>query len=233
MSAVPPYARGMTTSRARSTTVGLLAAALLTLTACTSGGNDLPTPGATTAEATETASASPEASPSPSDTATSDDTVDASIDVTSESPFPANTEPDTSDPSGTGLVTVVDVRTGRHEGYDRVVFELDGTGEMTPGWAVLYVDQANDEGSGNPVEVDGDAILSVLIHGTAYPEDSGVEEFAGERVQPEDTEAVKEVVYRYMFEGDTNAFIGVDGERKPFRAFLVEDPLRVVVDVQH
>ncbi|MCF4121676.1 hypothetical protein L1785_11855 [Antribacter sp. KLBMP9083] len=223
----------MTTSRARSTALGLLAAALLTLTACTTGGNDTPTPGATSAEATETASATPEGSPSTSDSATSDDTADAAIDVTTVSPFPANTEPDTSDPSGTGLLTVVDVRTGRHEGYDRVVFELDGTGEATPGWAVLYVDQATDDGSGNPVEVEGDAILSVLIHGTAYPEDSGVEEFAGERVQPEDTEAVKEVVYRYIFEGDTSSFIGIDGERKPFRAFLVEDPVRVVVDIQH
>ena len=52
-------------------------------------------------------------------------------------PFPGNAEPDTAEASADALITVTDIRTGRHEGFDRVVFEVGGTG--TPGWDVRYV----------------------------------------------------------------------------------------------
>ena len=149
-------------------------------------------------------------------------------------PFSANTRPDTADATGEGetFLSVTDVRAAEHEGYDRVVFNLDGKGSGKPGWRVEYVDQASDDGSGHSVEVDGDAILRVALSGTATPTDSGVEEFTGDRIVPADTEAIDEIVYRYWFEGYTTAFIGLD-EKRPFRVFLLENPTRVVVDVQH
>ncbi|MCF4121677.1 hypothetical protein L1785_11860 [Antribacter sp. KLBMP9083] len=220
----------MSISRTRATTLGILTAAVLALTGCTDGDDDAtPTTGGTTTAATPTPSdTTTTASPSPIAT---DDGTDADDDAAAP-PFPADTSTDTSEPSGTALLTVTDVRTGRHEGYDRVVFELGGTGEGVPGWRVEYVPEALDDGSGNAVEVDGDSILQVVISGTAMPLDSGVTEWPGDRLAPTDTEAVKEVVYRFVFEGYSTAFIGVDGDPRPFRAFLLEDPVRVVVDVR-
>lgn len=149
--------------------------------------------------------------------------------------FPANTKPDTAEPSGAGetFLSVTDVRVAAHDGYDRVVFDLDGTGSGKPGWRVEYVDRASDDGSGDAVAVDGDAILRVSLSGTAIPTDSGVEEFSGDRIEPADTDSIEEIVYRYWFEGYTTAFIGVDDAERPFRVFLLEEPMRVVVDVQH
>ncbi|MFI2366233.1 hypothetical protein [Promicromonospora sp. NPDC019610] len=149
--------------------------------------------------------------------------------------FPADTKPDTAEPAGEGetFLSVTDVRVAAHDGYDRVVFDLDGTGSGTPGWRVEYVDQASDDGSGDAVTVDGDAILRVSLSGTATPMDSGVDEFSGDRIEPDGTESVEEIVYRYWFEGYTTAFIGVDDGERPFRVFLLEDPMRVVVDVRH
>ena len=149
--------------------------------------------------------------------------------------FPADTKPDTAEPSGEGetFLSVTDVRVAAHDGYDRVVFDLDGTGSGKPGWRVEYVDRASDDGSGDAVEVDGDAILRVSLSGTATPMDSGVDEFSGDRIEPAGTESVEEIVYRYWFEGYTTAFIGVDDAERPFRVFLLEDPMRVVVDVRH
>ncbi|MFD7311365.1 hypothetical protein [Promicromonospora sp. NPDC059942] len=149
--------------------------------------------------------------------------------------FPANTKPDTAEPSGEGetFLSVTDVRVAAHDGYDRVVFDLDGTGSGKPGWRVEYVDRASDDGSGDAVKVDGDAILRVSLSGTAIPTDSGVEEFSGDRIEPADTDSIEEIVYRYWFEGYTTAFIGVDDAERPFRVFLLEDPMRVVVDVRH
>ncbi|MFI9487303.1 hypothetical protein ACIG47_13015 [Promicromonospora sp. NPDC052451] len=150
-------------------------------------------------------------------------------------PFAADTRPDTAEPTGEGetFLSVTDVRVARHDGYDRVVFDLDGTGSGRPGWRVEYVDEATDDGSGHAVQVDGDAILRVSLSGTAAPTDSGVEEFSGDRIEPEDTESVDKVVYRYWFEGYTTAFLGIDEGERPFRVFLLENPTRVVVDVQH
>src|SRR5690242_15528141 len=40
--------------------------------------------------------------------------------------FPANAEPDTADASPGASVTVSDIRVGRQNGFDRVVFEVGG-----------------------------------------------------------------------------------------------------------
>jgi hypothetical protein len=145
------------------------------------------------------------------------------------SPFPADTEPDTADPSQDALLGVTDVRVGRHDGFDRVVLELDGRG--TPGWDVRYVDSAVEQGRGQAIEVDGDAILQVTLTGTGYPADTGVEEYPGpDRIAAAATETVTEVVFDSTFEGQTVTFVGVDGEA-PFRVHLLEDPVRVVLEV--
>jgi hypothetical protein len=144
-------------------------------------------------------------------------------------PFPADTEPDTADPSGDALLGVTDVRVGRHDGFDRVVLEVDGRG--TPGWDVRYVGTAVEQGRGQEIEVEGDAILQVTLTGTGYPADTGVEEYPGpDRIAVAATEAVTEVVFDSTFEGQTVTFVGVDGEA-PFRVYLLENPVRVVLEV--
>jgi hypothetical protein len=234
----------MRTSRgSRYGAAAFAVAALVAAAGCTAGGGDdgatasptsSPEASPTTAEPSPTANASPSGSPAASPTDDGDDgDDDTSGDEPTGSapPFVANTEADTAEPGGAAMLTVTDVRVGAHDGYDRVVFDLGGQG--TPGWRVEYVDEAIDDGSGNLVEVDGDATLQVVISGTAMPADSGVEEYAGDTIDPDDTESVEQVVYRFWFEGYTTSFIGVEGERKPFRVFSLTDPARVVVDVQH
>ncbi|MFI2569960.1 hypothetical protein ACH473_15995 [Cellulosimicrobium funkei] len=205
---------------------------VLALAACSPGESDeSPSPSSTATSAspspTDSPSTTPEPGAEPSDGAStpSDDATEAPL------PFPANTEPDTQDPSADAALTVTDVRVGHHDGFDRVVFELGGTG--TPGWRVEYVDQPTDDGKGDVVAVDGDAYLQVMISGSGYPMDTGVEEYAGPNpVRAGDDGEVEEVLLRGVFEGYTQAFVGVDDERRPFRVFSLEDPTRVVVDVR-
>lgn len=221
---------------------GVLLAALL-LAGCTLGGDEHANDGLP-GESSPAPIVSEPAEPTPSDTkatedpGTGDGTPEPAATATEAAPgppFSANTKPDTADATGEGetFLSVTDVRAARHDGYDRVVFDLDGKGSGKPGWRVEYVDKATDDGSGHAVEVDGDAILRVSLSGTAAPTDSGVEEFAGDRIEPADTETIDEIVYRYWFEGYTTAFIGVDETEHPFRVFLLENPTRVVVDIQH
>ncbi|WP_407317221.1 hypothetical protein UQW22_12075 [Isoptericola halotolerans] len=218
------------------------AAALVVLLAACGGGADLPGYGGGASEPTATATATATAtdddtaaaSPTPDATATEDaapeDTPAAESPAATEAPFEGGTAVDTGDPSGDALLTVTDVRVGLHEEYDRVVFDLEGTG--TPGWRVEYVEEALEPGRGDEVEVDGDAVLEVGITGTAMPMDSGVEEYGGDPVAGPG-ESVEEVVYRFVFEGTATAFVGVDGEPRPFRVLTLSDPTRMVVDVGH
>lgn len=205
---------------------------VLALAACSPGGSDdSPSPSSTATSASPSPTGSPSTTPEPGAEPTdgastpSDDATEAPL------PFPANTDQDTQDPSADAALTVTDVRVGHHDGFDRVVFELGGTG--TPGWRVEYVDQPTDDGKGDVVAVDGDAYLQVMISGSGYPMDTGVEEYAGPNpVRAGDDGEVEEVLLRGVFEGYTQAFVGVDDEQRPFRVFSLEDPTRVVVDVR-
>ena len=145
-------------------------------------------------------------------------------------PFEADAGKDVEEPTG-GPLTVTAVRVARQDGYDRVVFELAGKAAGEPGWRVEYVDQPSRDGSGEAVEVAGDATLVVYVDGAGYPYDTGQEE-ADTATVPPDAEVVREVELGSVFEGVYEAFIGTT-RKAPFRVFRLADPARVVVDVRH
>ena len=190
------------------------------LTGC-SGGDADDSGGSTTSASTSTSAEESSAAPTTGGGYTGEDGTDAPPDT-------VNTDPDTADPSG-GTSTVTEIRIGRHEGFDRVVFELDGTG--TPGWDVRYVDDPASQGSGDPVDVEGTEALQVTLTGIGLPHDTGVDEWAGPNpLAISETETVTEVVWDASFEGQSVAFVGTTAEA-PFRVFLLEDPVRVVLEV--
>jgi hypothetical protein len=190
------------------------------LTGC-SGGDAEESGGTTTSASTSSSAPESSAAPTTGGGYTGEDGTDAPPDT-------VNTEPDTADPSG-GAVTVTEIRIGRHEGFDRVVFELDGTG--IPGWDVRYVDDPASQGSGDPVDVDGAETLQVILTGIGLPHDTGVDEWTGPNpLAGHGTETVTEVVWDATFEGQSVAFVGTTAQA-PFRVFLLEDPVRVVLEV--
>ena len=146
-------------------------------------------------------------------------------------PFTADTARDEQQASG-GPLGVTEIRVARQDGYDRVVFELDGREPGQPGWTVEYVDDAREDGSGDAVEVEGDAVLEVRISGVGYPSDTGVEGKPDVPAVPPGVERVEDVAVGALFEGVLQAFVGVD-RKAPFRVFRLEDPARVVIDVRH
>lgn len=199
-----------------------VAVVALTTVACSDGA-----PGAApTATATATGGPTPTPGPTTSDgplpTTTGAPEPTAGLDA-----FAAPGTELTAEPVD-GRLTVAQVRTGEHDGFDRVVYELAGEG--LPGWRVHYVDQAVDDPSGEPVAVDGDAVLQVWITGTAYPFETGHEEYAQD-LRPADGD-VEHVTRPLTFEAQTQSFVGVDDGARPFRVLLLQDPVRVVVDVQ-
>ncbi|SNT03625.1 hypothetical protein SAMN06893096_11412 [Geodermatophilus pulveris] len=149
--------------------------------------------------------------------------------ATAAPPFEGDTAPATREASADALVTVTAIRTGRQDGYDRVVLEVAGTG--TPGWDVRYVEEAYAQGMGGAIEVAGDAVLQVTVTGAGYPFDTGVEEWAGPDPLPgEGTSTVTEVAWDATYEGTSVAVIGTTAEA-PFRVYALEDPTRIVVEI--
>ena len=149
-------------------------------------------------------------------------------------PFPSDTLPqDTGWANGNGLA-VTGVRTAQHPGYDRVVFDLDGTG--TPGWRVEYTTSPTAEGSGDPVSIEGTAFLMIFLTGVGSSFDTGIAPAYDDatRLPGTGTEAITEISPGGgPWEGAQQAFIGLRGAERPFRVFALTHPTRVVIDVRH
>lgn len=196
-------------------------------------GSAQPRPTATSAEPTAPAptdDAEPSPTGSPTAAAPASPTAAPSSGAPAAAPpFEADTSADEQSASG-GPLSVVAVRVAPQSGYDRVVFELGGRTAGQPGWRVEYVEDPSRDGSGEPVELEGDA-LQVVISGVGYPMDTGVDEVSGDPALPGGLGRVRDVELGGVFEGQYQAFVGVS-QRAPFRVFRLEDPARVVLDIR-
>ena len=141
-----------------------------------------------------------------------------------------DTQPDVADASGP-MVSVTDVRLGRHNGFDRMVLEIGGEGQA--GWDVRYVDEARAAGSGSVIDVEGDAILQVSLRNIALPPDApaGVEPWEGpDRLALPGSGPIAGVVEDTVFEGVHTFYVGV-ADTVPFQVHRLGSPQRVIVDV--
>ncbi|MDQ3612330.1 MAG: hypothetical protein M4D85_12150 [Actinomycetota bacterium] len=215
----------------RSPRAALCAVLLVAVTGCGGAGED---PVLRPSDLQTSATTSPSPSPSPSGSASAVPTAAASGQPEPTAPaeaFPADTAVDTENPTG-GPLSVVAVRVARQDGYDRVVFELDGKVAGEPGWRVAYTDDPAQQGSGDRVEVDGDATLAIDITGVGFPMDTGVEEETDDPALPAGLVVIEDVVLGATFEGQYQAFVGT-ARKAPFRVFRLSNPARVVLDVRH
>ncbi|MEV5651420.1 hypothetical protein AB0L57_24490 [Nocardia sp. NPDC052254] len=144
---------------------------------------------------------------------------------------PSVTTPQEAVPANDSRLTVTGVRIGHHPGFDRVVYELGGTGGP-PGWRAQYTDRAVQDGSGRQLEIAGNSILEVQILGSAYPWDSGVTPYDGpDPATDPSAPGIAGVYGTNAYEGTTQSFIGVNGDRPPFSVSALDNPVRLVIDI--
>jgi hypothetical protein len=123
-----------------------------------------------------------------------------------------------------------DVRTGEHEGYDRVVFEFEGS--ALPGYHVEYVDKPVRRcGSGEPTVVAGDAWLLVRFDPAIAHTDKG-KPTVKDRERRLKMPVARELELTCDFEGHVDWVVGVAFPGR-YRVLELSGPARVVVDVQH
>jgi hypothetical protein len=121
-----------------------------------------------------------------------------------------------------------DVRTGTHDGFERVVFTFDA---RVPGYHVEYVDKPVYHcASGEPLWLAGDAWLSVRFRIAAAHTEEG-EATVAERDRRLAGPLLRQLTLTCDFEGDVTWVLGL-AEPNPYRLAELSDPPRLVVDVQ-
>jgi hypothetical protein len=111
---------------------------------------------------------------------------------------------------------------------------LDLTGTTTPTWLARYTDAPVRDGSGLPMLIAGDSVLELVVTGMAYPEPGDPVYDDGDfGLDTHRLDGVYEVIRTTPFEGQLQLFVGLQDGPRPYRVFLLQDPLRLVVDVQH
>lgn len=135
----------------------------------------------------------------------------------------------------TGTEPLTDVRAGRHDCYDRLVFDVPGGGRSV-GFSVRYVDRLRAIATGRPIPVGGGAVLEIRVGAPSYDPDSGAPTYPGRvgralpGVDVRGYRTFRDTRFAGSFEGETQVGLGVRA-RLPFRVLQVSG--RVVVDVAH
>ena len=202
------------------------AASLLLLGACTPGA---PTNAPQSAEASSSASspeASATASAAPETTPTPEPGLDATKPINADN-WMSSVEglPPVRSDDPTKALALTGIRAATHEGFTRVVLEFAGKG--TPGvWSAAWADEAVEQGRGLPIQVEGQAVLDLVIDGTPMtatenPYPSGMHTRAGDL----------DVVSDGTFEDNTHVVIGAPAARQ-FQIGFLSDPVRMVIDVR-
>ena len=148
----------------------------------------------------------------------------------------AGTTPVEQKSSTTETALLERVAIGRHEGYDRVVFQFKNG---LPGYRVEYVTPPlKEDGSGNVVNVKGSAFVVVRMEpasGFDLSKGEGELVYKGpRRLEGSDagTSIVREVVRTGDFEAVLHWAIGLE-EQVDFRVITAESPARLIVDFRN
>lgn len=216
--------------------LGLAVMGVALLVACGGGGQQKsPTP-ATAAPVTASATAPPSSATSVAATATrtavpATFTATATATATAASTLPLFVPPAQTverDPASSVTVPIVidDVRVGRNEGFDRIVFELTAEGY---GYSARYVPTASTCGAGNPVSASGGAQFVVTLRSAAAHDDAGNATLTSTQIDTPGNPAIRQALSICDFEGIVSWLVGVDAQR-PFRVFTLTGPPRLVVD---
>jgi hypothetical protein len=133
---------------------------------------------------------------------------------------------------------IVDVRSGQHACFDRLVIDVNGDGAGSAGYYVKYVKKVVHDGSGTKVRLRGAAQIQIVLHASAYTAEGDATYLPAHRRNVVDVsgyDAFRQVAWAGTFEGQTTIGLGVRA-RLPMRVLVINDAggaRRIVVDVAH
>lgn len=144
-------------------------------------------------------------------------------------PSPFTLEDTRLESAGNPELKIEGVRAGSHEGYDRVVVELSGTG--TPAVLAGYNPDPRQQASGYPLVPAGNAYFDLIIQGVPWTMGLSEEDLAKANPAGVAAGGIQEIADGGIFEADAQYVVGLDAKR-PYNLYLLKNPTRVVVDFQ-
>ena len=183
----------------------------------------------TTSAASSTAPASTSAAADNTTEADTKDVSAAAAPAGAQSATPFTLEDTHLQNPGHPELQIEDVRAGSHEGVDRVVVELSGTG--TPNVLAGYTADPRQQASGLPLVPAGNAYFELIIQGVPWT--MGLSDADLAKADPAGVAAggIQEIADGGIFEADAQYIVGLNAQR-PYNLYLLENPTRVVVDFQ-
>jgi hypothetical protein len=133
---------------------------------------------------------------------------------------------------------IVDVRSGQHACFDRLVIDVNGDGSGAAGYYVKYVKKVVHDGSGTEVRLRGAAQIQIVLNAPAYTAEGDATYLPAHRRNVVDVsgyDTFRQVAWAGTFEGQTTIGLGVRA-RLPMRVLVINDAggaRRIVVDVAH
>lgn len=130
----------------------------------------------------------------------------------------------------TGAALLREMRTARHDDFDRVV--LDFGNDEVPGYRIAYIDRPVRQcGSGHVVPLAGDAWLSIVVEPANAHTEAG-EPTVRDRERRTALPSLLELKLICDFEALVEVVGGL-GSPERYRAFVLENPGRLVIDIMH
>lgn len=133
------------------------------------------------------------------------------------------------------VATLTGVRAGRHECFDRLVFDISGP---VTGYHVGYVERVVMDGSGALVPLRGGAALNIILNAPAHDDAYSPTYQPADRAELADVRdyrTFRQVSWAGSFEGQTTVGLGVRA-RLPFQVHTLAGPgsgSRIVIDIAH
>lgn len=135
------------------------------------------------------------------------------------------------------LVNIADVRVAEHDGHDRVVFEFqayEGRETGIPEHLLRSIDPPlRDNPRGQEMDVAGNAFLHLTLLGGTRLTAEFEETYEAPLQFEERFPQLRELVEAGDFEATADWYIGLEQADPCLRVMTLDDPARLVIDVEH
>lgn len=131
--------------------------------------------------------------------------------------------------SAQGHAELTNIRTGKHDGYERVVLDLNGLPSNSMSRESTEVSNC---ASGNPVPMAGNEILETMFFGAASYDENYNPTYTGPRnFVPQGLTNVKGIAFTCDFEATMGIAVSYDNPNSWHKVFTLTNPDRVVIDI--
>lgn len=131
--------------------------------------------------------------------------------------------------SAQGHAELTNIRTGKHDGYERVVLDLNGLPSNSMSREATEVSNC---ASGNPVPMAGNEIVETMFFGAASYDENFDPTYTGPRnFVPQGLTNVKGIAFTCDFEATMGIAVSYDNPNSWHKVFTLTNPDRVVIDI--